>query len=277
MPAIDGWDVVEQAARAGPARRGVRAGHRGLAAGPVVRPAGLARASSPRDGEIHGWIGGACAEPVVHPRGAAGDRRRRAPAAAPRDPRAVRRRAARRDDGHPDLLPERGRHGGVHRAGRARRPHLVVVGRSPMAHTLAELAARPRLAGRPGRRRRLLGGRASTPARSWWSPPRATATRRPSSTRCAAPPAYRRAGRLAQARARRCSATSPTAACPGDLLDRVRVPVGLDLGHTVAPRDRGRDPRRARAAARGRCARPAPAARSGGRRAPPRRSTRCAA
>ena len=111
-------------------------------------------------------------------------------------------------------------------------PHLVVVGRSPMAHTLAELAlaaglavgpdrrrptSRPTRRRRPRRRRRghagprrrggdrAGGARPRPPTSGWW--PRAGA-------------------------ARRCSATSPTAGVPRDVLDRVRVPVGLDLGHT---------------------------------------------
>ena len=81
-------------------------------------------------------------------------------------------------------------------------------------------------------------------------------------------PGLRRAGRLAASAARRCSATWPTGACRSDLLDRVRVPVGLDLGHTLAPGDRRRHPGRAGPAAgrRRARARSRTPSRAGGRR-----------
>ena len=95
--------------RAGPPRRGVRAGDRGLAAGSVLRPAGLAR-DRHRDGRALRLDRRRLRRAGRHPRGPAGDRRPRAAAAAARHARAVRR-------GRP------GRHGGRSRSpARAREP-----------------------------------------------------------------------------------------------------------------------------------------------------------
>ena len=146
-------------------------------------------------------------------------------------PGAVRRGGAGRDDRRADLLPERGRAGGLHRAGAAR---AAPGGRRPLADGAH--------AGRPGPGARLAHRRwwtartspRPTPTSARWSswPPRATATRRPSSRRSPpGPPTSAWSARAAAAR--RCSATSPTAACPQDQLDRVRVPAGLDLGRTT--------------------------------------------
>ena len=256
-------------------RRGVRARHRRLAAGPVVRPAGLARASSPPTGELLRLDRRRLRRAGRHPRGAAGDR-----ATASRGcccsarPSSSARRAGR-DDGHPDLLPERGRPAGLHRAGRARRPHLVVVGRSPMAHTLADLAAAL------GWRADVVDGAdfsaADVDARSIV----VVATQGHGDEEAIEQAVAGRARRTSAwspraSAARRCSATSPTAACRSDLLDRVRVPVGLDLGHTSHREIAVADPGRARAAPgrRRARARPAPAGRRRRRRR--RRSTRCA-
>ena len=159
--------------------------------GRARRRASRARArSSPPTGELHGWIGGACAEPVVIREAQRVIARRRAAAAAARHPGAVRR-------GVPDgmtVIPISCQSEGALEVYiepvRARRPHLVVVGRSPMAHTLADLAAALGWRADLRRRRRLLGRRRRRRARSSWSPRRATATRRRSSRRSPAAPAY---------------------------------------------------------------------------------------
>ena len=85
--------------------------------GRARRPASRARApSSPRPASCYGWIGGACAEPVVI--------REAQRAIADGEPRLLLLGTPeqfgarpRRHDGHPDRLPERGRPGGLRRAG----------------------------------------------------------------------------------------------------------------------------------------------------------------
>ena len=210
---MDGWDVLERGRRAGPPRRGVRAGDRGLAAGPVVGPAGLAGRSSPPAGELHGWIGGACAEPVGDPRGPAGDRRGRRPGCCCSGTTgAVRRGGAGRDDRGADLLPERGRAGGLHRAGAAR---AAPGGRRPLADGArrwpswpGRSAGAPTLVRRPGllrgRRGRALHGRGRHPG------PRRRGGGRAGGRGPARLPGP---GRPRARAGRPCSATSPTGAC----------------------------------------------------------------
>ena len=116
-----------------------------------------------------------------HPRGAACDRRRRAATAAPRHARAVRTRA-RRDDRHPDRVPERGRDGGVHRAGRVdaaprRRRSVADDSHAVRAGSGARMARRPASTARTSRR-----ADARSPVRSWWWRRRATVTKKRSST-----------------------------------------------------------------------------------------------
>jgi xanthine dehydrogenase accessory factor len=134
---VNGWDVLEQAAEL--ARRGEE-----FALATVVWRQGPSsshqgsRAIVTGSGEVHGWIGGACAEPAV-----------------------IREAQRAIEDGEPRLLllgtPEQF---GAVPAGMTvipiscqsdgamevyiepvvSSPHLVVVGRSPLAHTLHELA-----------------------------------------------------------------------------------------------------------------------------------------
>ncbi len=266
---VNGWDVLEQAAEL--ARRGEE-----FALATVVWRQGPSssqqgsRAIVTGAGEVHGWIGGACAEPAVI--------------------REAQRAIA---DGEPRLLllgtPEQF---GVVPAGMTvipiscqsegamevyiepvvSSPHLVVVGRSPMAHTLHELAqavgwrsdlvdvgdfaADARRRPRCGRRRhagpRRRGGdrgggagRARLPRVGGVAPARRRRARLPGGPRSAG----RRAG------------PGPGA---GGTRPRPHLP----------PRDRRRHPGRARPAAGGRRARPAPRRSAGaaGRRS----STRCA-
>ena len=62
---MDGWGVLEQAGEL--ARRGQAFALATVVwrQGPSSGQQGSPRASSPPAGELHGWIGGACAEPVV--------------------------------------------------------------------------------------------------------------------------------------------------------------------------------------------------------------------
>jgi len=134
---LDGWGVLEHATELR------RAGEEFVLATVVWREAPSSgqngsRAIVTADGEIQGWIGGACAEPVLirEALGALGERRPRLLALGASD--------------HYDDLPQ-----GTTAVAIACQsegalqiyiepvlsvPHLVVVGRSPMAHTLAQLA-----------------------------------------------------------------------------------------------------------------------------------------
>ncbi len=227
--AMEGWDVVERAGEL--ARRGEE-----FALATVVWRQGPSsgqqgsRAIVTASGQLYGWIGGACAEPVVI--------------------REAQRVIA---EGQPRLLLL----GTPEQFGAAVPDGMRVIPISCQSEGALEVYVEPVLPGaapggrraladgaharRPGRRRwagaptsstgRTSPRRRWTPARSSWSPPRATATRRPSSRRW---PASRPSSGWSRpaAAARRSWATSPTVACRTNLLDRVRVPVGLDLGHT---------------------------------------------
>src|SRR5258706_6369527 len=137
-PNMEGWQVIEQAAA--PAQRG-----EAVALATVVWRQGPSsgqvgsRAIITESGEVRGWIGGACAEPSVI-------RQARA-AIAEGAPRLL---LLGTTDKFGDAIPE-----GMTVVPIACQsegalevyiepvlpaPHLVVVGRSPMAHTLAELA-----------------------------------------------------------------------------------------------------------------------------------------
>ncbi len=136
-PGSDGWSIVERSVEL--ARRGEE-----FALATVVWRQGPSsgqhgsRAIVTASGELHGWIGGACAEPVLI--------REAQRALADREPRLL-------------LLGTAEQFGHVPQGMTAiaiscqsdgalqiyiepvlSTPHLVVVGRSPMAHTLAQLA-----------------------------------------------------------------------------------------------------------------------------------------
>ena len=171
-----------------------------------------------------------------HPRGAAGDPRPRAGAAPARHPRAVRRRP--RGPGVPHgmtVIPISCQSEGaveVYVEPVVPTVQLTVVGRSPMAHTLADLAAALGLATPRSSTPTTSPATGSTPARSSWSPPRATVTRRRSSGPCRPSPAF--VGLVAsRKRGEAVLGYLADRGVPRDLLDRVRVPVGLDLGHTA--------------------------------------------
>ncbi|MDN3353731.1 XdhC family protein [Actinomadura sp. DC4] len=225
---MSGWDVIDQAgelARAGEEfalatvvwRQGPSSGQQG------------SRAIITADGGLTGWIGGACAEPVVI-----------------REAREV----IRSGESRLLLLGTPDRFGAAVPDGMAvipiscqsegalevfiepvlPTPHLVVVGRSPMAHTLADLA-------------RALGWRADLRDGPDFSAadagPRTAvviATQGHGDEEAveqavSASPAF--VGLVASRR--RGEAVLGYLAdrgVPQDLLDRVRAPVGLDLGHT---------------------------------------------
>jgi xanthine dehydrogenase accessory factor len=225
---MDGWQVMEQAselARRGEAfavatvvwRRGPSSGRTG------------SRAIITASGDVHGWIGGACAEPSV-----------------------IREAQQAIGEGSPRLLLLGGqdRFGGEVPEGVRvvpiscqsegalevfiepvlPAPHLVIVGRSPMTHALAELA-------------RVLGWRADLRAEADFSAGDAgensmvvVATQGHGDEEAieravAAKPAYLG---LVGSRRRGAAVLGYLAerGVPKSALDKVRVPAGLDLGRT---------------------------------------------
>jgi xanthine dehydrogenase accessory factor len=224
---VDGWDVLQEAGEL--ARRGEEfalatvvwrqapsSGHQG------------ARAIITASGQIRGWIGGACAEPVVI--------REAQRAIVDREPRLLLLGTREQFGDVPEgmiLLPISCQSEGamqVYVEPVVSNPHLVVVGRSPMAHTLSQLA-------------RALGWRADLIDAVDFSAAdvdeRAVvvvATQGHGDEdgieqAVRALPAY--VGLVASRR--RGEAVLGYLAdrgVPKDLLEHVRVPVGLDLGHT---------------------------------------------
>lgn len=228
---MDGWQIIEQAADL--ARRG-----ESFALATVVWRQGpsssqpSSRAIITADGEIRGWIGGACAEPAV-----------------------IRAAQDVLTSGTAQLLllgsPDQ--FGGGLPEGMAvvpvscqsdgalevyiepvlPVPHLVVVGRSPMAHTLADLARAL------GWRINLVEGSdfASSDASERSMVVVATQGHNDEAVverAVAARPAY--LGLVGSAK--RGAAVLGYLAergVPPDQLDRVRVPAGLDLGRTTHP------------------------------------------
>jgi xanthine dehydrogenase accessory factor len=226
---MDGWGVLEEASEL--ARRG-----QAFALATVVWRQGPSssqlgsRAIITADGELHGWIGGACAEPVV-----------------------VREARQVIADGTPRLLllGTPGQFGAAVPDGMTvvpiscqsegalevyiepviPAPQLVIVGRSPMAHTLADLA-------------RALGWRTKLVAAQDFSAADAdersmviVATQGHGDEEAveqavAARPAYLG---LVGSRRRGAAVLGYLAdrGVPGDQLDQVHVPAGLDLGHTT--------------------------------------------
>jgi xanthine dehydrogenase accessory factor len=236
---LDGWDVLDQAREM--SRRGEE-----FALATVVWRAGpssgqlSARAIVTASGQLYGWIGGACAEPVVV--------REAQRAIAERKPKLVALGAPDQfgDAREPnnrfwvDNLPE----GMVAVAISCQSegamqvyiepviptPQLIVVGRSPMAHTLVDLA-------------KALGWRAELRDGADFS----AAEVGPRSMVVVATQGHGDEEALEQAVAafpafvglvasrKRGDAVLGTLAdrgVPANLLQGVRVPVGLDLGHT---------------------------------------------
>ncbi len=226
---MDGWGILKQATEL--ERRG-----EAFALATVVWRQGPSssqqgsRAIITAGGELHGWIGGACAEPVVV--------REAQRVIAEGSPRLL-------------LLGTPGQFGAAVPEGMTvvpiscqsegalevyiepvvPAPQLVIVGHSPMAHTLADLA-------------RALGWRTKLVAAAEFTPADAddrsmviVATQGHGDEEAveqavAAHPAYLG---LVGSRRRGAAVLGYLAdrGVPGDQLDRVHVPAGLDLGHTT--------------------------------------------
>jgi len=224
---MDGWEILKQADELEQRGQAFALATVVWRQGPSSSQQG-ARAIITADGELHGWIGGACAEPTVI--------REAQRVIADGTPRLLLL-------GSPDqfgaavpegmtVVPISCQSEGaleVYIEPVVPAPHLVVVGRSPMARTLAELA-------------RALGWRTELVAAEEFTATTATeqsmvvvatqghgdeeAVERATGAR----PAYlglvgshRRGAAVLGYLADR--------GLPADQLDRVRVPAGLDLGH----------------------------------------------
>jgi xanthine dehydrogenase accessory factor len=223
----DSWSVIEQAAELAQRgeefalatvvwRQGPSSGHQGSRA--IVTAAG----------EIRGWIGGACAEPIVL--------REAQAAIRDREPRLLLLGMPGHFGSVPDgmtFIPISCQSEGameVYIEPVLATPHLVVVGRSPMARTLCDLALAL------GWRSDLIDCADFTSADVDASAVVVVATQGHGDEEAigqavAAVPAY--VGLVASRK--RGEAVLGYLADRGvarELLDRVRVPVGLDLGHT---------------------------------------------
>ena len=110
-------------------------------------------------------------------------------------------------------------------------PHLVVIGAIADGPHAAGPRGCPRAGTWSSSTAPISPTRRSTPGPWWSSPPRATVTRRPSSSAVAARPVYLG---LVASRRRGESVLGYLAdrGVPQDVLERIRVPAGLDLGHT---------------------------------------------
>ena len=226
---MDGWEILKQAGEL--ERRG-----QAFALATVVWRQGPsssqqgARAIITAEGELHGWIGGACAEPAViraaqqvitegSPRllllGSPGQFGAAIPEGITVVPISCQSEGALEVYIEP-VVPA---------------PHLVIVGRSPMAHTLADLARALNW------RTELIAGEDFTAAAAHEGSMVIVATQGHGDEEAveqavAARPAYlglvgsrRRGGAVLGYLADR--------GLPAGQLDRVHVPAGLDLGHTT--------------------------------------------
>jgi xanthine dehydrogenase accessory factor len=225
---MDGWQVIEQAAALAERGETVALATVVWKQGPTSGQLG-SRAIITGSGQVHGWIGGACAEPSVirharevitegEPRLLLLGTTEKFGAAVPEGMRVV--PIACQSEGALEVYIEP-----VLPA-----PHLVVVGRSPMAHMLAEL-------GRTlGWRSELIDWPAFSASDASERSMVVVATQGHGDEEAveeavAARPAYlglvgspKRGAAVLGYLAER--------GVPADLLDRVRVPAGLDLGRT---------------------------------------------
>lgn len=227
-PLTESWQVVERASEL--ARKGVpfamatvvwrqapSSGHQG------------AKAIITADGEIHGWIGGACAEPVV-----IGEAKR---AIRDSQPRLIALGAADRFGELPEgmmFVPMSCQSEGameVYIEPVVPTPHVVVVGRSPMASTLVDLA-------------KVLGWKAELVDASSFSatsPGPATAvivaTQGHGDEEAVEEAVRSLAGFVglvaSQKRGESVLGYLAERGVSAEALERVEVPVGLDLGHTT--------------------------------------------
>jgi len=224
---MDGWEILKQADELEQRGQAFALATVVWRQGPSSSQQG-ARAIITADGELHGWIGGACAEPTVI--------REAQRVIADGIPRLLLL-------GSPDqfgaavpegmtVVPISCQSEGaleVYIEPMVQAPHLVVVGRSPMAHTLAELA------GALGWRTELIAAEEFTATTATERSMVVVATQGHGDEEAveqatAARPAYlglvgshRRGAAVLGYLADR--------GLPADQLDRVRVPAGLDLGH----------------------------------------------
>jgi xanthine dehydrogenase accessory factor len=135
---MDGWQVIEQAAALAQRGEAVALATVVWRQGPSSGQAG-SRAIITESGEVHGWIGGACAEPSV-----IGQAREVIAEGKPR--LLLLGTSGKFGDAIPDgmtVIPISCQGEGaleVYIEPVLPAPHLVIVGRSPMTHLLAELA-----------------------------------------------------------------------------------------------------------------------------------------
>jgi xanthine dehydrogenase accessory factor len=226
---VDGWDVLDLAGEA------YRRGEEFALATVVWRQSPSSgqqgsRAIITAAGQLHGWIGGACAEPVVIREaqrviasreakllllGPSGQFGPTVPAGMVAVPISCQSEGAMQVYVEP-VIPA---------------PHVTVVGRSPMAHTLAELA-------------RVLGWRADVRDVADFSAADLTARsivvvatqghgdEEAIEQAVSAFPAF--VGLVAsRQRGQAVLGYLADRGLPRNLLDRVHIPVGLDLGHTA--------------------------------------------
>jgi xanthine dehydrogenase accessory factor len=224
---MDGWEILKQAGELEQRGQAFVLATVVWRQGPSSSQQG-ARAIITADGELHGWIGGACAEPTVI--------REAQRVIADGTPRLLLL-------GSPDqfgaaipegmtVVPISCQSEGaleVYIEPVVPAPHLVIVGRSPMAHTLADLA------GALGWRTELVASEEFTAATVSERSMVVVATQGHGDEYAveqavAARPAYlglvgshRRGAAVLGYLADR--------GLPADQLDRVRVPAGLNLGH----------------------------------------------
>ena len=200
-----------------------------------------ARAIITSDGDIHGWIGGACAEPVVirEAQRAIEDRQPRLILLGTTDqfgdvpegmmfvPMACQSEGAMQLYIEP-VIPS---------------PHLVVVGRSPMAATLVDLATAL------GWRASLVDAASFSSSDTDYTSVVVVATQGHGDEEAIEHAVAGESAFIGLVASRKRGETVlgylADRGISQESLARVRVPVGLDLGHTSHPRDRGRRPRRA--------------------------------
>ena len=224
---MDGWEILKQAGELERQGQAFALATVVWRQGPSSSQQG-ARAIITADGELHGWIGGACAEPTVI--------REAQRVIADGTPRLLLL-------GSPDqfgaavpegmtVVPISCQSEGaleVYIEPVVPAPHLVIVGRSPMAHTLADLARTL------GWRADVVAGEDFTAAAAGPGSMVVVATQGHGDEEAveqavAARPAYLG---LVGSRRRGAAVLGYLAdrGVPADQLDQVRVPAGLDLGH----------------------------------------------
>ena len=224
---MDGWEILKQADELEQRGQAFALATVVWRQGPSSSQQG-ARAIITADGELHGWIGGACAEPTVI--------REAQRVIADGTPRLLLL-------GSPDqfgaavpegmtVVPISCQSEGaleVYIEPVVTAPHLVVVGRSPMAHTLAELA------GALGWRTELVAAEEFTATTATEQSMVVVATQGHGDEEAVEQAAAARPAYLGLVGSHRRGAAVlgylADRGLPADQLDRVRVPAGLDLGH----------------------------------------------